>query len=174
MSCEHWTVFSVFGKFAAWAKPPCRAARCGQQCLLGRAGFGGAPVTVPGARAPNLMAEGWPLLAMHRTGSWKPLEVPKKLAESWTCLLHSQEGDENTGLWVMATKRSSWNKHQSLTRGERGAWLFPDSDPLNSDENELEVNKMKCSLYARQKNLILGPAYLVALYSLTTGGRQRY
>lgn len=45
----------------------------------------------------------------------------------------------------MAKKDSNWDKHESCKGWEKG--LFPDSDPLNSDENQLEVNQIKCCLY---------------------------
>lgn len=39
----------------------------------------------------------------------------------------------------------------SLAKGEKRAWLFPDGDPLNSDKNQLEVNKIKCCLYEKRE-----------------------
>lgn len=32
----------------------------------------------------------------------------------------------------------------SLASGEKRAWPFPVGDPPNSDENQLEVDKIKC------------------------------
>lgn len=51
----------------------------------------------------------------------------------------------------MAKKSIQIEIDMSLASGEKRAWLFSVGGPLNSDENQLEANKIKCCLMTSEK-----------------------